>query len=72
LRILKENTALLIGLVVSLFIHISVLAFFLFISQEEKPPKKEEKVVYINIVHPDVKKNKTPKVKKRIPKSTYS
>jgi len=67
LKEINENKILIIGIILSVVLHGTILASLLYFNTEKKKPEEEEKIVYINIVKPKKKENTTPKVKKKIP-----
>lgn len=63
---ISDTKILLIGLGLSIVLHGLVFLVLANIKSPEKP-KKKEKIVYINILKPEKKKNAVPKPKKKIP-----
>ncbi|WP_297455650.1 energy transducer TonB [Persephonella sp.] len=63
---ISDTKILLIGLGLSIILHGIVFLVLANIKSPEKPEKKE-KIVYINILKPEKKKNAVPKPKKKIP-----
>ncbi|WP_456381836.1 hypothetical protein, partial [Persephonella sp.] len=66
---INEKKILIIGIVLSVLLHGTILAGLIYFNPEKKKPEKQEKIVYINIVKPKKKENAAPKVLKKIPKS---
>ena len=62
----SDTKILLIGLGISIILHGLIFLVLANIKSPEKP-KKKEKIVYINILKPERKKNAVPKPKKKIP-----
>jgi len=64
----KINKYFLIGLVISIFLHISVFAVL--ISIERKKEEKEEKPIYVYLSEFKEEKKKAPQAKKKVPKKS--
>ncbi|MBK3332067.1 TonB family protein [Persephonella atlantica] len=66
-RVINERKVFLIGFLLSAILHGAILSALIYLGRPEEKKTQKEKVVYINILKPQKKENKAPKVKKKIP-----
>ncbi len=66
-RFTDERKVFLIGLLLSVVLHGVILSALIYLGKPEEKKPQKERVVYINILKPQKKENKAPKVKKKLP-----